>query len=684
MPSRKDLANAIRFLSMDAVEKAKSGHPGAPMGMADMAEVLWNDFLKHNPANPAWCDRDRFVLSNGHASMLLYSLLHLSGYNLSIEDIKNFRQLHSKTAGHPEYGLTPGVETTTGPLGQGFATAVGMALAERKLAQEFNREGFDIVDHHTYVFLGDGCMMEGLSHEAASLAGALKLGKLIAFWDDNGISIDGPVAGWFTDDTPARFKAYGWQVISGVDGHDGAAVKKAIAKAKRETGKPSLICCRTTIAYGAPGKSGSAKSHGAPLGEEEINAARKLLGWSHPPFVIPSEIKNAWDARKRGHSAEKRWAKLFEGYSDQHPELAAEFARRVMAVQNGRSVKGELPRSWDKKFNEHAALMQKNGTAVASRIASKQCLDLLAPAIPELLGGSADLTGSVGTLWQGASAITADDFSGRYINYGVREFGMGCVMNGLSLHGGFIPYAGTFLVFADYAKSAIRLSSLMKQRVIWVLTHDSIMVGEDGPTHQPVEQLAMLRQIPGMHVWRPCDSVETAAAWKSAIARKNGPSCLALSRQNLAVAPRDPKSLAAIDRGGYVLKDSKGVPEIIIIATGSEVALALAAAEAIEKKCRKVRVVSMPCAEVFEAQDRDWRESVLPHEVRARVAIEAASPDWWRKYVGVDGRVIGMRTFGESAPGNAVYEYFGFTVEMVLEAVKHVCHDCGLSSECKE
>lgn len=668
MPTRKDLANAVRALSMDAVEKAKSGHPGAPMGMADMAEVLWNDFMKHNPVNPAWCDRDRFVLSNGHASMLLYSVLHLTGYKLGIDDIKAFRQLHSKTPGHPEHGLTPGVEASTGPLGQGFATAVGMALAERLLAEEFNREGHTVVDHNTYVFMGDGCMMEGLSHEAASFAGTLGLGKLIAFWDDNGISIDGPVGGWFADDTPARFRAYGWQVIADVDGHDGEALKKAVAKARREKSKPSLICCRTTIAFGAPTKAGTAKSHGAPLGEEEIAAARRAFGWKYPPFEIPSGIKDAWDAKKKGKAAEARWQKRFAEYSAEYPALAVEFSRRI---------KGELPDGWEKLLEGHAAAVQKGEGAKASRISSKETLDVLAPTLPELLGGAADLSGSVGTMWNGARTISRDDYTGRYVAYGVREFCMGCVMNGLALHGGFIPYAGTFLVFADYAKSAIRLSCLMKQRVIWVLTHDSILVGEDGPTHQPVEQLAMLRAIPGMQVWRPCDGVETAAAWRAAISRSGGPVCLVLSRQNLPVAARDTRTAANIAKGGYVLRDAKGgAPEIILIATGSEVALALASADVLEKKGKKVRVVSMPCAEIFDGQSLEWRESVLPHGVRARVAIEAASNDWWRKYVGLDGRVVGMRSFGESAPGMAVYEFFGFTVDKVLEAVKSVCRNC--------
>ena len=667
MPTRKELANAIRFLSMDAVEKAKSGHPGAPLGMADMAEVLWNDFLKHNPANPDWYDRDRFVLSNGHSSMLLYSLLHLSGYDVSIDDIKAFRQLHSKTPGHPEHGITPGVETTTGPLGQGIAAGVGMAFAERILAEEFNREGHTIVDHHTYVFMGDGCLMEGISHEAASLAGALGLGKLIAFWDDNGISIDGKVHDWFADDTPARFKAYGWNVIAGVDGHDPVAVKKAIAKAKKVADKPSLICCRTTIGAGAPTKAGSAKCHGSPLGEEEITAARKLLGWKAAPFEVPADIKAAWDARRKGKNAEKRWTAQFEAYAAAHPELAAEFTRRM---------KGELPAGWEKGITAHMAALQKAGGSQASRISSKEVLDVVAPHMPELLGGSADLTGSVGTCWNGSRAITRNDVTGRYVSYGVREFCMGAMMNGMALHGGFIPYAGTFLIFSDYAKNAIRLASLMKQRVIWVLTHDSVMLGEDGPTHQPVEQLAMLRLIPGMHVWRPCDGVETAAAWQAAIARKNGPTCLALTRQNMPVAPRDAKTMANIARGGYILKDCKGTPEIILIATGSEVALAMAAADVIEKKGRRARVVSMPSAEVFEAQDRDWKELVLPHDVRNRVAIEAASGDWWRKYVGLDGAVVGMSTFGESAPGKVVYEHFGFTVEKVIETVKYVCQGC--------
>ncbi|MDR0826321.1 MAG: transketolase [Desulfovibrio sp.] len=669
MPTRKELADALRVLAMDAVEKARSGHPGAPMGMADMAEALWNGFLSHNPANPKWSNRDRFVLSNGHASMLLYGLLHLSGYDLSIEDIKNFRQLHSKTPGHPEYGLTPGVEISTGPLGQGFAAAVGMALAERLLAEEFNRPDLEIVDHYTYVFMGDGCMMEGISHEAASLAGALGLGKLIAFWDDNGISIDGKVNDWFADDTPARFKAYGWRVLTDVDGQDGEAVKKAIAKARRDKSKPCLICCRTSIAFGSPGKGGSEKSHGAPLGEDEIKAVRKCLGWSNPPFDIPAPVKAAWDARKKGQAAEKRWLALFDKYSKAWPAPAAAYERRMQ---------GFLPEGWEQSLTAYAEAAQANVQAKAGRIASKELLDHLAPALPELLGGSADLSASVGTRWEGAVNITRTDFKGRYVSYGVREFCMGCMMNGLSLHGGFIPYAGTFLVFADYAKSAIRLAAMMRRRLVWVLTHDSIMVGEDGPTHQPVEQIAMLRSTPGMDVWRPCDAVECSFAWRSALERADGPTSLILSRQNLAIPPRDGKKNADIGRGAYILKDCKGEPEIILIATGYEVHLALAAAEALEKKERRVRLVSMPSAEVFERQVLDYRESVLPHNVRCRVAVEAASGDFWRRYVGLDGTVVGMSSFGESAPGPAAYEYFGFTVAKVLEAVKLACRHCGI------
>ena len=667
MPTAKELANAIRFLAMDAVEKANSGHPGAPMGMADMAEVLWNEFLKHNPANPAWADRDRFVLSNGHASMLLYAALHLSGYDISLDDIKAFRQIHSKTPGHPEHGITPGVEITTGPLGQGVASAVGMALGEKLMAAEFNREDFPIVDHHTYVFLGDGCLMEGISHEACSLAGTLKLGKLIALWDDNGISIDGDVKNWFTDNTPERFEAYGWQVIRDVDGHDALAIKKALSKARRTTDRPSLICCKTVIGQGAPTKAGTAKCHGSPLGEDEIAGARKSLGWKYAAFEIPADIRTAWDARKKGKSAEKKWDTLFAGYQKKHPELAAEFLRRMS---------GTLPAGWEKALAAHMGKIQKDGGAQASRISSQDVLGILAPALPEMLGGSADLTGSVGTRWQGAEAVTPENFNGRYISYGVREFAMGAMMNGLALHGGFIPYAGTFLIFSDYAKNAIRLSALMRQCVVWVLTHDSIMVGEDGPTHQPVEQLGMLRLTPGLHVWRPCDAVETTAAWQAAVNRKNGPTCLALTRQNMPVLPRDAKTMANISKGAYILKDSKGTPDTILIATGSEVSLALQASETLEKRGKAVRVVSMPCAEVFEEQDWEWKEHVLPHAVRSRVAIEASSADWWRKYVGLDGAVVGMTTFGESGPGKPVYEFFGFTVDNIISQVKNTSLRC--------
>ncbi len=663
MLSRKELANAIRALSMDAVEKAQSGHPGAPMGMADMAEVLWNDFLKHNPANPQWWNRDRFVLSNGHASMLLYSLLHLSGYDLSIEDLKNFRQLNSKTPGHPEYGLTPGVETTTGPLGQGLANAVGMALAEVLLAAQFNREGLPLVDHYTYVFLGDGCLMEGISHEAASLAGTLGLGKLIALWDDNGISIDGEVKGWFRDDTPARFKAYGWDVITGVDGHNAESVKKALAKARKSAAKPTLICCRTTIGLGAPAKAGKASCHGAPLGADEVAGARKALGWKYDPFVIPGEIKSAWDARRKGKAAETKWLKIKEDYRAAYPDLAKEFERRM---------KGEFNEGWEEALQAFTAKAQKAAEKRATRVTSLDVLNVLGPHMPELIGGSADLTGSVGTKKAGSVDVKPGEFAGNYISYGVREFAMGAIMNGLALHGGFIPYAGTFLIFSDYAKNAIRMAALMKQRVVWVLTHDSIGVGEDGPTHQPVEQLAGLRYIPGLHVWRPCDAVESAVAWKNALARKNGPTCLALSRQGLSTPARTEKALASIAKGGYILHEPKGGPEAIIIATGSEVEITVTAAQNMEKAGRRVRVVSMPCPELFDAQDAAWKESVLPHKITARLAVEAAAADWWRKYVGLDGKIIGMRGFGESAPGKVLAEYFGFTVGNIVQAVEEL------------
>ena len=669
-PSRKELAHAIRVLSMDAVEKAKSGHPGAPMGMADMAEALWNGFLKHNPANPAWPDRDRVVLSNGHASMLLYAALHLSGYDLSLDDLKNFRQLHSKTPGHPEYGYTPGVETTTGPLGQGLGMAVGLALAERMLAVRFNRDGFPLVDHFTYVFLGDGCLMEGISQEAASLAGTLGLGKLIALYDDNNISIDGQVAGWFADDTPARFKACGWQVIGPVDGQDSAAVRRAIAKARKNLAQPSLICCKTTIGYGAPKKAGTASCHGSPLGAEEIAGARAAYGWTHGPFEIPENIRKAWNARAKGKRAEKKWQDMFAVYSTIYPDLAREFSRRTA---------GDLPANWGGKVK---ALMDKvleqaaRGAAEASRISSREALSDLTEGLPELCGGCADLSGSVGTRAKSAKDILPGAFEGNYIYYGVREFGMGAVMNGLALHGGFIPCGGTFLVFSDYARNSIRLAALMKRRVIWLLSHDSIGVGEDGPTHQPVEHVPSLRLIPGLKVWRPGDAVETAAAWITAVGERSAPSALILSRQNLPALPHqqgaEANALCLISRGAYVLKDCAGTPEVILMGTGSETHLALEAGEILAREGRRVRVVSMPCAEVFAAQNADYQESVLPAAVRARVAVEAAHVDWWRKYVGLDGRIIGMSTFGESAPGNTLFDYFKITVDAVVDAARDV------------
>lgn len=668
MPSRKELANAIRFLSIDAIEKASSGHPGAPMGMADMAEVLWNDFFKHNPANPNWPNRDRFVLSNGHASMLLYSVLYLSGYDLSIEDIKDFRQLNSKTPGHPELGYTPGVDMTSGPLGQGIAAAVGMALAERILAENYNKEKFPIVDHYTYTFLGDGCLMEGVSSEASSLAGTLGLNKLIALWDDNGISIDGKVEGWFSEDVPARYKAYGWNVIKDVDGHDAEALKKALAKARRSKDKPTLICCKTIIGKGSPHLAGSAKTHGSPLGEEEIDACRKALGWSYDAFEIPSEIKNEWDARKEGKKAEEDWQKLMDSYEKEYPDLTEELKRRWS---------GKLPKGWEKALEDFKEKAQKEASPLASRVSSKKVLDVLGPEIPELIGGSADLTGSVGTLWDGCEALNKNNFKGRHMSYGVREFAMSCIMNGMAVHGGIIPYAGTFLVFSDYEKPAIRLSALMKQRVIYVLTHDSVLLGEDGPTHQPIEQISSLRLIPNVHVWRPADAVETAAAWQASLKRDDGPSCLILSRQALPVAPRDSKTIESINRGGYIVRSVKGEPDILLIATGAELSLALQAADVLEKRSIKAQVVSMPCPELFDQQNREWRDKVLPYQVRARVAIEAAASDWWYRYVGLDGSVVGIDTFGESAPGNAVYKFFGFTVENIVKAAHHSLKSSG-------
>lgn len=659
MLSRRELANSIRALSMDAVEKAKSGHPGAPLGMADMAEALWRGFLKHNPSDPSWVDRDRFVLSNGHASMLLYSLLHLTGYDLNIEEIKNFRQLFSKTPGHPEYEQTPGVEITTGPLGQGLASAVGMAIAENALGAEFNLPGFEIVDHYTYVFIGDGCLMEGISHEACSLAGTLKLGKLIVLYDSNEISIDGKIDSWFSEDAAARFRAYGWDVIDDVDGHDGEKVADAIARAKAETERPSLIRCKTQIGFGSPGKAKSASSHGAPLGEAEVAATRKQLGWNYAPFVIPDEIYKAWDSRAAGKKAQAAWDKLFEEYRSSYPDLAAEFLRRI---------KGELPKVIKDSRECLAYNMAESCEDLATRQASLKVLNELAPNMPELFGGSADLTASVCTKFNGAESYSSNNPKGRCLYYGVREFGMGAIMNGMALHGGFIPYGGTFLIFSDYAISAIRLTSIMKQRVIWVLTHDSIGVGEDGPTHQPIEQVQSLRLMPGLKVWRPCDTVETAYAWLDAI-ETHGPTVLALSRQNLACQPRSKEVMGDVSRGAYIIKESSNSkPEVIIIATGSEVELAMKAAEDLSDI--DVRVVSMPCSEVFEAQSREYKDFVLPPKVRARVAVEATQSDWWTKYVGLDGVVIGMKSFGASAPSKDLFNHFGLTVDAVKAEVK--------------
>ncbi|WP_440996471.1 transketolase [Arhodomonas sp. SL1] len=661
MPSRRELANAIRALAMDAVQRAKSGHPGAPMGMADIAEVLWNDFLRHNPGNPHWPNRDRFVLSNGHGSMLQYALLHLSGYELGLEDLKAFRQLHSRTPGHPEVGYTPGVETTTGPLGQGLANAVGMAIAEKVLAAQFNRPGHAIVDHHTYVFLGDGCLMEGVSHEVCSLAGTLGLGKLIGVYDDNGISIDGKVEGWFTDDTPARFEAYGWHVVRDVDGHDAEAVRRAFEQARAVTDRPSLICAKTVIGFGAPNVCGTHGVHGAPLGDEEIEATREFLGWEHGPFEIPEAIYAGWDARGRGERAEAEWREAFEAYRAAHPERARDFERRMT---------GELPERLAGHAEALIARAQEQGQEVATRKASQLALNGLGPYLPELFGGSADLTGSNNTLWDDCTPVTAADGDGNYIYYGVREFGMAAIMNGLALHGGLIPYGGTFLVFSDYARNAVRMAALMKQRSILVFTHDSIGLGEDGPTHQPVEHLASLRLIPNLAVWRPCDVPETMAAWQAALERRDGPTALALSRQKTAHQPRDEGQLADIRRGGYVLRDCAGTPEVVLIATGSEVGLAVRAAEALEAEGRRVRVVSMPCLEVFRAQPVEYRDAVLPPSVSAWVAVEAGLPDPWWPLVGPAGRVVGVEGFGESAPGDAVYEHFGVTAEAVTEVAR--------------
>lgn len=663
MPSRRERANAIRALSMDAVQKANSGHPGAPMGMADIAEVLWRDFLKHNPSNPNFADRDRFVLSNGHGSMLIYSLLHLTGYDLSIDDLKNFRQLHSRTPGHPEYGYTPGVETTTGPLGQGIANAVGFAIAEKVLGAQFNREGHDIVDHNTYVFLGDGCMMEGISHEVCSLAGTLGLGKLVAFYDDNGISIDGEVEGWFTDDTPKRFEAYGWQVIRNVDGHDAEEIKMAIETARKSVDQPTLICCKTTIGFGSPNKQGKEECHGAPLGNDEIALTRAALGWNHGPFEVPAEIYAEWDAKAAGAAAEAAWNDKFAAYAAAHPELAAEFKRRIA---------GELPADFAEKAAAYIKGVAEKGETIASRKASQNALNAFGPLLPEFLGGSADLAGSNLTLWKGCKGVSAEDASGNYMFYGVREFGMSAIMNGIALHGGFVPYGATFLIFMEYARNAVRMSALMKKRVLYVFTHDSIGLGEDGPTHQPIEQLASLRGTPNLDTWRPADAVESAVAWKYAIERADGPSALVFSRQNLPHQPRDAQQLADVARGGYVLKDSAGEPELILIATGSEVGLAVAAYDKLTAAGHKVRVVSMPSTSVFDAQDAAYKQDVLPLQVGARIAIEASHADYWYKYVGLEGRIIGMTSFGESAPAPALFEHFGFTVDNIVATAEEL------------
>ena len=660
MSSRRELANAVRALSMDAVQKANSGHPGAPMGMADIAEVLWNDHLAHNPANPKWSNRDRFVLSNGHGSMLIYSLLHLAGYDLSLDDLKNFRQLHSKTPGHPEYGYAPGVETTTGPLGQGITNAVGMAIAEKALAGQFNQKGHDIVNHHTWVFLGDGCLMEGISHEACSLAGTLGLGKLIAFWDDNGISIDGHVEGWFTDDTPKRFESYGWHVIADVDGHDPEALQKAIEMAKAMTDKPTLICCKTTIGFGSPNKAGSHACHGAPLGEEEINLTKATLGWDHGPFEVPADIYHGWDAKEKGAAAEKAWAEKFSAYKAAYPELAAEYERRMA---------GDLPADWATKSAEYIASVNADAKSPATRQASLAAIEAYSPAAPELFGGSADLGCSNLTEWSGYKPMVSNE-EANYVNYGVREFGMSAIMNGIALHGGLMPFGATFLMFSEYARNALRMAALMKIQSIFVYTHDSIGLGEDGPTHQPIEQIPTLRMIPNMAVWRPCDAVESAVSWQQAVERKDGPSCLIFSRQGLPHQARTDAQIADIVKGGYILKDCDGTPDAIIIATGSEVALAMGAAEELSGK--NIRVVSMPSVDAFEAQDAAYQESVLPASVTARVAVEAAVTDGWYKYVGLNGKVIGINRFGESAPAGELFKEFGFTVENVVKAVNEV------------
>ncbi|PIW46676.1 MAG: transketolase [Zetaproteobacteria bacterium CG12_big_fil_rev_8_21_14_0_65_54_13] len=658
--NRRHLANAVRALAMDAVQKANSGHPGAPMGMADIAEVLWNDYMKHNPTNPKWADRDRFILSNGHGSMLIYSLLHLTGYDLSIEDLKQFRQLHSRTPGHPEYGYAPGVETTTGPLGQGITNGVGMALAEKTLAAQFNKPGHAIVDHNTYVFLGDGCLMEGISHEACSLAGTLGLGKLIAFWDDNGISIDGHVEGWFTDDTPGRFEAYGWQVIRNVDGHDADEIKAAIETAKANSTQPTMICCKTVIGFGSPNMAGTHDCHGAALGHEEIALVRKELGWEYEPFVIPEDVYAAWDAKDAGATAESDWDARFAAYAAEYPAEAAEYTRRINS---------ELSENWEADADAFIASVDAKAETIASRKASQNAIEGLAKITPEFLGGSADLAGSNLTLWSGARPVTNND-DGNYVNYGVREFGMAAMINGISLHGGFVPYGATFLMFSEYARNALRMAALMKIRHIEVFTHDSIGLGEDGPTHQPVEQTATLRMIPNMDVWRPCDAVESSVSWKSAIMNVTGPTSLIFSRQNLPHQARSAEQIKLIERGGYILKDCAGTPDAIIIATGSEVSLAMEAAAALTGK--KVRVVSMPSTNTFDKQDAAYRESVLPAAVSARVAVEAGVTGFWAKYVGLGGKVVGIDTFGESAPAGELYKLFGITTDAVVAAVNEI------------
>ncbi|MGR8940182.1 MAG: transketolase [Gammaproteobacteria bacterium] len=663
MASRRVLANAIRALSMDAVQKANSGHPGAPMGMADIAEVLWNEHMHHNPTNPKWSNRDRFVLSNGHGSMLIYSLLHLTGYDLSIDDLKQFRQLHSRTPGHPEYGYAPGVETTTGPLGQGITNAVGMAIAEKALAAHFNKDGHKIVDHKTYVFLGDGCLMEGISHEACSLAGTLGLGNLIAFWDDNGISIDGHVEGWFTDDTPKRFEAYGWHVISDVDGHDSQAINKAIEMAKAMTDKPTLICCKTTIGFGAPNKAGTHACHGAPLGEEEINLTKAALGWDYAPFEVPAEVYAGWDAKAKGAAAEKAWNEAFAAYRAAYPELAAEFERRM---------NGDLPANWQTDADSFIASVDAQAKTTATRLSSLASIEGYAKLLPEIFGGSADLGCSNMTEWSGYKPMRANKPEANYVNYGVREFGMAAIMNGIALHGGLIPFGATFLMFSEYARNALRMAALMKIRSIFVFTHDSIGLGEDGPTHQPIEQTATLRLIPRMHVWRPCDAVETAVCWRAALERQDGPSTLVFSRQNLPHIPRSDAQIKLISRGGYILSDSEGQPDAIIIATGSEVELAVKAADELRAKGKKIRVVSMPSTNVFDAQDADYRESVLPAAVTRRVAVEAGVTDGWWRYVGSNGKIVGIDHFGESAPAGQLFKEFGFTVENVVKHVEAV------------